>query len=113
MKYAILLNSEVTEEYDNLLEAEQAYKEYVKEEGDTFDFSLVLTLESHEAPASKNGNDYPVGRHYSIDYGISDKDIDDADKEVAEWLNERFITNDKKVNIKERVQQTLKRGRRK
>lgn len=39
--------------------------------------------------------------------------FDDADKEVEEWLNERFITNDDKVNIKERVEQTLNRGRRK
>lgn len=113
MKYAILLNSEVTEEYDNLVEAKKAYKEYVKEEGDTFDFSLVVTLETHEAPARENSNDYPVGRHFNIDYSISAKDIDDADKEVEEWLNERFITKDKKVNIKERVEQTLKRRRKK
>lgn len=39
--------------------------------------------------------------------------FDDEDKEVDEWLNERFITNDNKVNIKEQVEQTLNRGRRK
>lgn len=39
--------------------------------------------------------------------------FDDADKEVEEWLNERFITNDEKVNIKEQVEITLNRGRRK
>lgn len=96
MKYAILLNSEITEEHDNLIDAEQAYKEYVKEEGDTFDFYLVATLEKHEAPAIENGNDYPVGRHFNIDYIISDKDIEDADK---------------KISIKERVELILKKGR--
>lgn len=35
--------------------------------------------------------------------------FDDADKEIEEWLNERFITNDK--NIKEQVEKTLSRGR--
>lgn len=68
IKYAILLNSEVTEEHDNLVKAEQAYKEYVKEEGDTFDFSLVATLETHEAPAKENSNDYFIGRHFNVDY---------------------------------------------
>lgn len=37
--------------------------------------------------------------------------FDDADKEIEEWLNEIFITKDKKVNIKERVEKTLKKGR--
>lgn len=78
MKYAILLNSEVTEEYYNLVDAQQAYKEYVKEEGDTFDFSLVVTLETHEAPARESSNDCSIGRHYSIDYSMSAKDIDAA-----------------------------------
>lgn len=40
-----------------------------------------------------------------------EKIFDDADKEVDEWLNERFITNNQKVNIKEQVEQTLNRGR--
>lgn len=111
MKYSILLNSEVTEEYDNLVDAQQAYKEYVKEEGDTFNFSLVVTLETHEAPEIKNINDYLFGRHFNVDYRMSAKDIDDADKEVEKWLDERFITDDDKLSIKERVEQTLKKGR--
>lgn len=39
--------------------------------------------------------------------------FDDADKEIEEWLNERFITKDKNINIKEQVEKTLSRGRRK
>lgn len=39
--------------------------------------------------------------------------FDDADKEIEEWLNERFITNDENINIKEQVEKTLNRGSRK
>lgn len=41
----------------------------------------------------------------------AENNVYDADKEVEEWLNERFITKEIDLNIKEQVELILNKGR--
>lgn len=79
MKYIILLNNEVTEVHYNKTEALESFVEYIKEDGDSFDFEVCAVLDSHKAPEIEDDTEGPKS-HYGVDFNKASGDEDNESK---------------------------------